>query len=647
MDLNNFPEGLRVLAIDGDRTTLLVLKRQLQLCNYNNVTTVTEAETALDMLRERKDRDDQFDLVISDVFIPGMNGFKLLEFIVKEMDIPVIMLSANDEMETMARGIMHGACDYVVKPGCMEQFRNIWTHVVRKNVADPKNNINDGKKLGADHTKKHSKKNKRDVGCPEKAKEGTSTQRKQKIKWSDHLHSKFVEAINQIGIDRAVPKKILEVMNVDGLNKDNIASHLQKYRIHLRKKLSEGTLNRSSPFVDEPQACLSDHSAANVNVPESFQYHQELVQPSPNSVGGSSLSSTFARLSGPSVFGTHNFLQHDMGPVGLPKDSVPVPVQDVSKLVYSSMFSAAASSGSLSSTSQCFPSGPYNSYFANISNGVAFNTSKPFTSDNSVSPTANISNDSSTSAMSTGFPSSSSCNSYASILRGKMLEANRGIPFDTDSFFEEIADAENLQLHSPEMVNQPSILLQSSSYGPLNDIAKESHQLPGLCNPNDSSRVSLPSRFSDICHSAGTSVSSSQGNLSRINQISRFVASSGHVLSFGSGHQDQMAGIQGRTTPILGFSRQEAPFIFGSSTMPIGSSAQGSSSYVRPPMTDLHVGNSVMPTQMLNDRVHLATSLEVVLLISKALVTKGTTATSSLQEQGRHWMGRLTIWIAF
>lgn len=408
------------------------------------------------------------------------------------------------------------------------------------------------------------------------------------------------------------------------------------------------------------------------------------MQPSPNSVGGSSLSSTFARLSGPSVFGTHNFLQHDMGPVGLPKDSVPVPVQDVSKLVYSSMFSAAASSGSLSSTSQCFPSGPYNSYFANISNGVAFNTSKPFTSDNSVSPTANISNDSSTSAMSTGFPSSSSCNSYASILRGKMLEANRGIPFDTDSFFEEIADAEmptsssqplqhpelanqpmvhiqpssvglfnqvpfsnNLQLHSPEMVNQPSILLQSSSYGPLNDIAKESHQLPGLCNPNDSSRVSLPSRFSDICHSAGTSVSSSQGNLSRINQISRFVASSGHVLSFGSGHQDQMAGIQGRTTPILGFSRQEAPFIFGSSTMPIGSSAQGSSSYVRPPMTDLHVGNSVMPTQMLNDRVHLATSLEVVLLISKALVTKGTTATSSLQEQGRHWMGRLTIWIAF
>ena len=54
------------------------------------VTTVTEAETALEMLRERKNRDDQFDVVISDVFMPGIDGFKLLELIGLEMDMPVI-----------------------------------------------------------------------------------------------------------------------------------------------------------------------------------------------------------------------------------------------------------------------------------------------------------------------------------------------------------------------------------------------------------------------------------------------------------------------------------------------------------------------------------------------------------------------------
>ncbi|OEL16343.1 hypothetical protein BAE44_0022638 [Dichanthelium oligosanthes] len=67
------------------------LKRQLKLFNYNNVTTVTDATTALDMLRERKGTDDQFDLVISDIFmVDGIDGFKLLEHIGLEMDIPVI-----------------------------------------------------------------------------------------------------------------------------------------------------------------------------------------------------------------------------------------------------------------------------------------------------------------------------------------------------------------------------------------------------------------------------------------------------------------------------------------------------------------------------------------------------------------------------
>ena len=55
------------------------------------VTTVADASTALDMLRERKDGDDQFDVVISDFFMPnGINGLKLLELIALEMDIPVI-----------------------------------------------------------------------------------------------------------------------------------------------------------------------------------------------------------------------------------------------------------------------------------------------------------------------------------------------------------------------------------------------------------------------------------------------------------------------------------------------------------------------------------------------------------------------------
>ncbi|XP_066376996.1 two-component response regulator ARR11-like isoform X9 [Miscanthus floridulus] len=94
MAAGTFPAGLRVLAVDDDHACLNVLERQLKYCNYN-VTMVADAQTALDMLRERKDR-NQFDLLISDVYMPKMDGFKLLEFIGLEMDLPVISSRTAD-----------------------------------------------------------------------------------------------------------------------------------------------------------------------------------------------------------------------------------------------------------------------------------------------------------------------------------------------------------------------------------------------------------------------------------------------------------------------------------------------------------------------------------------------------------------------
>jgi two-component response regulator (ARR-B family) len=51
------------------------------------VTTCGRATRALELLREDKDK---FDLVISDVYMPDMDGFKLLELVGLEMDLPVI-----------------------------------------------------------------------------------------------------------------------------------------------------------------------------------------------------------------------------------------------------------------------------------------------------------------------------------------------------------------------------------------------------------------------------------------------------------------------------------------------------------------------------------------------------------------------------
>lgn len=56
------------------------------------VTTTSQARTALKMLRENKHR---FDLVISDVHMPDMDGFKLLELVGLEMDLPVISITTS------------------------------------------------------------------------------------------------------------------------------------------------------------------------------------------------------------------------------------------------------------------------------------------------------------------------------------------------------------------------------------------------------------------------------------------------------------------------------------------------------------------------------------------------------------------------
>ncbi|CAK7339407.1 unnamed protein product [Dovyalis caffra] len=60
--------------------------------------------------------------------------------------------------------------------------------------------------------------------------------RKQRRCWSPELHRRFVDALQQLGgYQVATPKQIRELMQVDGLTNDEVKSHLQKYRLHLRK----------------------------------------------------------------------------------------------------------------------------------------------------------------------------------------------------------------------------------------------------------------------------------------------------------------------------------------------------------------------------------------------------------------------------
>ncbi|XP_057957585.1 two-component response regulator ARR1-like [Malania oleifera] len=242
-----FPAGLRVLVVDDDLTCLKILGRMLEKCAYE-VTLCSRAEDALTKLRQNK---NGYDIVLSDVHMPDMDGFKLLGCIGLEMDLPVIMMSADDGKNVVLKGVTHGACDYLIKPVRIEALRNIWQHVVRKKKnewkePDQSGSVEDGEQQQkpledadysstANETSWRNSKRRKDEEDEVEDKDDTSTLKKPRVVWSVELHQQFVAAVNQLGIDKAVPKKILELMNVPGLTRENVASHLQKYRLYLRR----------------------------------------------------------------------------------------------------------------------------------------------------------------------------------------------------------------------------------------------------------------------------------------------------------------------------------------------------------------------------------------------------------------------------
>ncbi|GIL78148.1 hypothetical protein Vretimale_7518 [Volvox reticuliferus] len=104
--------------------------------------------------------------------------------------------------------------------------------------------------------------------------------KKARVVWSVEMHQQFVNAVNQLGIDKAVPKKILEIMNVDGLTRENVASHLQKYRLYLKRVsgVQQSAQNRAvkPPPPQQPQ------SPPGASQPQQQQQQQPLPASGPN-----------------------------------------------------------------------------------------------------------------------------------------------------------------------------------------------------------------------------------------------------------------------------------------------------------------------------------------------------------------------------
>lgn len=100
-----------ILIVDDEAVTRTGLRRILSRAGYA-VTEAATAQEALDTLREQR-----FELVITDLQMPGMDGFELLQALKQRgSQLPVVMLTGHGTMETVVQALRHGVNDFLTKP---------------------------------------------------------------------------------------------------------------------------------------------------------------------------------------------------------------------------------------------------------------------------------------------------------------------------------------------------------------------------------------------------------------------------------------------------------------------------------------------------------------------------------------------------
>jgi DNA-binding response OmpR family regulator len=108
--MTDFDRSPRVLVVEDDEAIAQVLQRSLRLDGYevkiagDGVTALNEAHAFLP------------DLVILDLGLPRMDGIEVARRLRSEDDVPILVLTARDAVESRVEGLDAGADDYLVKP---------------------------------------------------------------------------------------------------------------------------------------------------------------------------------------------------------------------------------------------------------------------------------------------------------------------------------------------------------------------------------------------------------------------------------------------------------------------------------------------------------------------------------------------------
>ncbi|KAF3674707.1 hypothetical protein FXO38_05092 [Capsicum annuum] len=262
--------GLRIFVVDPDTSSLLHTATILEDQSYK-VTTIEFPNIALSLIQEKE---DQYDLVIVEVDMPEMDGFTFLKHIIRETDIPIILMSQKANLEMGKRALEGGACFFETKPLRVKDLINVWQHIFHNKVKAMLEKVNK-RRLTYQEEESFTEQNKRkcrQVNMKEKKKEEAEVhinnlEQKQRLIWTPQLHLKFLKAVDALGGE----KSTMAANNLDATF-DRINDNIKDTKWHVeRLRQLVSTLIPTNPKPKNQTPCDESFPKEEVSFPNPHQ----------------------------------------------------------------------------------------------------------------------------------------------------------------------------------------------------------------------------------------------------------------------------------------------------------------------------------------------------------------------------------------
>lgn len=114
MEIQELYKNASVLIVDDNPTNIKLLEMTLEVAGYTKVTSVSDPREVVDLHRQNK-----FDVILLDIQMPHLDGFQVMEQlreIEEDQYLPVLVLTAQQDMDTRIRALECGARDFLTKP---------------------------------------------------------------------------------------------------------------------------------------------------------------------------------------------------------------------------------------------------------------------------------------------------------------------------------------------------------------------------------------------------------------------------------------------------------------------------------------------------------------------------------------------------